>query len=174
MRMEEDLSAENHVGRGYTDHYDRYDALGFLICRIRERRRIRYAACRPAICRRGSFIRKAHDSLSTQQQKHRRPLVQLGLLDTLPLHDRVGADELGRQCQVDGHAEERRGGKDLQGSLQHIGIAVGGFDEELSFTGTGRLVFQSLEVLGQVRAFGAEVTMEGKPLPVQAGGHQGE
>ncbi|EEF27495.1 conserved hypothetical protein [Ricinus communis] len=112
--------------------------------------------------------------LLAQQQEHGRLLVEVWRRRGFPLRGGHRADGFGWQAEVGRHAHQRARRAGCHQRVQHGGVAVGRFDEQLRLLFLARALFQVLDALGALGGVGRQVAVEGEALPVQAARHDGQ
>ena len=84
----------------------------------------------------------------------------------------AGADVLGGQGEVAGHADARGGLHPFGQECQQFVVAVGGFDEDLCLVVAVDTGFDGFELLEEFVLVDGGIAVEGEVLPVEARGHE--
>lgn len=91
-----------------------------------------------------------------------------------PLCDGLGADHLILAGEVGGHAKPEVRGTDRHDGVEEMVVAVGCLNENLGLTVFHAHRLQLLESSFPIRLLHRQITVEGKILTAQSGGHEGQ
>ena len=104
------------------------------------------------------------------KEKDGRLLDEVGLGSGFPGGDGEGLDLHIRKGEGGGDAEKGRGVKLTQTRLEGVGVAIGGFDEDVGHAGS---VLPGAEGEGALPRLFGDVSMEGERLATETRKHEG-